>query len=408
MNFTALENLLKNVIGLDVTTIGPASVERAIRERMRATGFNSPETYAQAVSGSPAELQELIETVIVPETWFFRDAGAFAALEQMVREHWLPKNPNHPLRLLSLPCSSGEEPYSIAICLQKMGLSNFQIDAMDISHRALAAARQAIFGRNSFRGSELEFRQNFFTQTASGYALGEQIKSRVQFEQGNLLADGFAANRKYDFIFCRNLLIYFDDPTRQRAFRALAEILTDNGVLFVGPSESGVAVNHGFVATRIPLSFAFWKTGNSMAASAVKPAAKIQLPPPVPAPAPKPVQRERPKSLGSFKLIKKEYSLEKARKAADAGKLEEAGRICQEHLKQFGPSAQIFFLQGLVHDASNLREEAREHYRKAIYMQPDHYEALVHLALLTQSLGDAEGARLLHDRAERANQKAKS
>ena len=408
MNFAALESLLQETIGLDATTIGSASVERAIRERMRAVDLNSCEDYAKALADLPTELQELVEAVVVPETWFFRDAGAFAALEKMVRETWLPKNPTATLRILSLPCSSGEEPYSIAITLQKAGMTNFQIDAMDVSHRVLATAREGIFGRNSFRGATGQFREQYFAKHAKGHALHDEFKRHVSFQQGNLLDPGFGAGRgKYDFIFCRNLLIYFDGPTRERVFRVLAEMLADDGVLFVGPSESGVAVNHGFVSTKISLAFAFWKSSNPLAAPVEKPAVKLR-PPGSHTTTFRKLEDEKPKPAPVVETDKEDISLERAHQFADAGKLAEATRLCQAHLTEHGPSAQVYYLLGLVQDASNQRDEARNFYRKALYLQPNHYEALAHLALLTQSMGDSAGARVLQDRAERANQNIKS
>ncbi len=405
MNFTALEQILQEAMGLDATTIGSASIERAIRERMRATDLKSCEGYIQFVTESSAELQELIETVVVPETWFYRDAGAFTALDQMVRG----TNPPRPLRLLCVPCSSGEEPYSAAISLLQAGLVNFEIDAIDISHRALALARHAVYGRNSFRGTKMEFLQQYFEKTAHGHALVEQIKTRVNFEQGNLLDDNFGEKRaKYDFIFCRNLLIYFDIPTRERAFRTLAGLLANDGVLFVGPSESGVATNHGFVSTKVPLSFAFRKASSMPVKAAEKPAVKIHLPPPDTSFLRPPVPPAKPQPAPVAPKPEKIISLEQAREFADAGKFAEATQICLDHLEENGPSSEVYYLLGLVHDASNHRDKARDFYRKAIYLQPDHYEALVQLSALTQSMGDSTGALVLQARAARVMQEVKS
>ena len=102
--------------------------------------------------------------MVVTETWFFREKQPFAALVRLVIEEWLPAHPTGRLRLLSVPCSSGEEPYSMAMALMDAGFpaARFEISAVDISARALAFAQRAIYGRNSFRGADLDFRTRHF------------------------------------------------------------------------------------------------------------------------------------------------------------------------------------------------------------------------------------------------------
>jgi chemotaxis protein methyltransferase WspC len=404
MTLIELENLLKTAIGLDASTIGKTSVERAIKQRMREGGFESLASYWDCVTQSPTELQELIEAVVIPETWFFRDAEAFSALEKVVRDEWLPAHPEGSLRLLSVPCASGEEPYSMAMCLHRLGLhsSRVHIDAIDVSREALARARKAIFGRNSFRGSNLDFRNQYFEQIDKGYVLADGIREQVFFERGNLLGEAFAAGRApYDIIFCRNLLIYFDQATQTRAIATLKQMLTPEGLLFSGPSESGILLNNHFASAGLPRAFAFRKTPEPSLRNGKS------KPPPITRAQPVPRPVTAPKRATSMQLSTKPISvpqtidLNAAHRLADEGKLAEATELCRACLLQNGPSPQVFYLLGLVQDASGNKEQAREFYRKAVYLQPNHYEALVHLALLSESLGDPAGARLLQERAER-------
>ena len=113
--------LLREAIGLDATSLGPSAVARAVAARQAACRLDDVHGYWLRVRSSPSELQELIEAVVVPETWFFRDPAAFSALAAMAHSD-LVANPARDLRLLSLPCSSGEEPYSMAIALLDAGL----------------------------------------------------------------------------------------------------------------------------------------------------------------------------------------------------------------------------------------------------------------------------------------------
>jgi chemotaxis protein methyltransferase WspC len=253
---SGFERLLKETIGLDAAVIGSSAIDRAVAERQQACRLPAADAYWDHLRASESELQELIDAVIVPETWFFRDREAFAALAGPVVRSW---STERVLRLLSVPCSTGEEPYSIAMALLDAGLApaRFHIDAVDVSERALAKARRAVFGRSSFRGESLAFRDRYFDEDGNGWRLAPHVCAQVTFQQSNLLDAAFLRDAEpYDVIFCRNLLIYFDRPTQDRATAVLARLLAPDGFLFVGPSETGLLLAHQFPSTKLPLAFA--------------------------------------------------------------------------------------------------------------------------------------------------------
>jgi chemotaxis protein methyltransferase WspC len=259
---TEFGDLLKQSIGLDVDSIGLSAIERAVQERQSAFNAFDRTAYWQRLRASDAELQALIEAVVVPETWFFRDREAFTTVARIAHEQWLRGPPTSVLRLLSLPSSTGEEPYSMAMALLDAGIpaDRFRIDAVDVSARALAYAEQATYGKNSFRGRDLAFRDRHFEPDARGQRLKDAVRRQVRFQQGNILAQEFLPGTEtYDAIFCRNLLIYFDRTTQDRAIHVLQRLLKANGTLFVAPSETGVLLNHDFASARVPLAFAFHK-----------------------------------------------------------------------------------------------------------------------------------------------------
>ncbi len=182
-----------------------------------------------------------------------------------VLKEWLPAHPQGVLRLLSLPCSTGEEAYSIAMALLDAGVpaGRFEVDAVDVSARALERARQAIYGKNSFRARELGFRDRHFKAVAKGHQLNEAVCRQVRFQSGNLTDDSLLPGLEiYDVIFCRNLLIYFDQASQRRAVKVLLRLLKTEGLLFVGPSETALMTGHDFASLKIPLAFAFRKTGD--------------------------------------------------------------------------------------------------------------------------------------------------
>jgi chemotaxis protein methyltransferase WspC len=397
MELVEFENLLRRKMGLDAASIGSAAIERSVKSRMANLGFKQAADYWGYLCASTDELQELIEAVVVPETWFFRDPQAFVALVRVVTEERRPV-----LRVLCVPCSTGEEPYSLVMSLLDGGFlpQQLHVDAVDISARALAVAKRGIYGGNSFRGANLAFRDKYFQPTANGYALEEQLRRHVTFHQKNLLSPDFGfRNESYDVIFCRNLLIYFDRPTQEQALKTLTGLLTPTGFLFVGPAEAFLASASGFRSVNQTMSFAFRRT-------AAKPAVPLFRPRPPNKVVRQTILRPTRTTAPDFAPIPgppsrnlPEAGLLTARRLADAGRLQEAATWCDADLVERGPSCETYYLLGLVSDAAGDRERAGVCYQKAIYLQPEHVEALTHLALMKEGQGDFGAAERLHKRA---------
>lgn len=407
-----IENLLRKEIGLDAASVGSSLIERTIRLRMKSLGVAKLDDYRDLLDSSRAELNELIESVVVTETWFFRDREPFSAFSQLVQQHFQANGRSTtPVRILSAPCSTGEEPYSLAMALIDAAVprAQFVIDAVDLSVRALERAKQAVYGKNSFRGKALDFRNRHFSQTAETFKLHDAVRDCVKFHQGNLLEDKLLTSHdSYDFIFCRNLLIYFDRATQKVALRKLHQLLSGSGVLFVGPAEMPLVSDHGFAPIGLPMSFACRKAdatnsinGNRRETPRRPVKAAPRPPPPVAVaialPAP---ETKRPASRRAAEVP---IDLNAARALADSGNLIEAATMCEAYLKANGPSAQAYYLLGLVRDAGG-DATAVEFYRKALYLEPNHYESLLQMSLLSEKNGDPVAARTFKRRAERSQQ----
>jgi chemotaxis protein methyltransferase WspC len=394
-----VEDILRETMGLDAASIGSSIIERSARLRMKTLGMADLEAFKNLLESSPAELWTFVEQVLVTETWFFRDREPFAAFIKLVMEEWLPAHPFGHLRLLSLPCASGEEPYSLAMALLDAGIpaERFRIDAMDISMAALDRARRAVYGKNSFRGQGLAFRERYFDAMGAGFALKKPVRECVRFDRRNLVGDTFMPGEgDYDFVFCRNLLIYFDAASQQKAVRQIERLLSDSGFLFVGPAEQPILFEAGFISANIPMAFACRKPRTSFRAG---PARTLHLEP-RPQTAHPPQFQPNSGAAELSPISAGESDLEKAHRLADAGKLQEASAICENHLLEKGASAQAYYLLGLVYDARG-RGDALDYYRKALYLEPNHYETLVQMALLSQKAGDIPRARTFRERAQR-------
>lgn len=390
-----LRDLLRDVTGLALST---ADVERAVRERMQLLGVRERADYAP-LPGTP-EFEALVDLVVVPESWMLRDAAVFQEALRFVRRRMGVR----PVRILSLPCAGGEEAYSMALTLLEAGIpaSRCRIDAVDLSGAAIARAREGRYTRNAFRSADLSFRDRWFTRVGDEYLVDDALRAYIRFTQGNLFALAVPEPR-YDLVFCRNLLIYFDDPTRIRAAEALDAVLEDDGLLLSGFAEAPAFCRHGFTPQSARIGFALRKAAR-MAASgpAVARRARPALPPlPVaaalrrtpPAPAPQP----QPRDL-----------LAQAQREADAGRLPEAETTCRALLARQPDNAQAWFLLGMISECAGRPHAAAEHWRRCVYLDPDQYEALCSLALLHERLGDATAADGYRRRAARIFERRRS
>lgn len=416
MNEQRFFRFLRERIGLDVESVGAPMVERALRQRCVAVGAVDLDHYWLRLQQSADEQQALIESVIVPETWFFRYPESFTALAGLAHKRLAELAGARPLRLLSLPCSTGEEPYSLAMALLDAGIAPgaFLIDGMDISPSSVTKAGQAVYGRNAFRGSNLGFRERYFDALDEGHRLHGRVQQQVSLQVGNVLDPALASrDGLYDFVFCRNLLIYFDVPTQQRVFEVLKRLLHPQGVLFIGPAEGSLLARLGMRPLGIAQSFAYVRQegGNVPLAVAPEPARRTVPPlatagyPPPGAPLPRPLRvlPMAPKPAPAREREREDASelLASIARLANAGASERARAECQRYLGQFAPSAQVYYWLGLLSDTEGDAQQALTHYRKALYLEPQHPEALVHLAALLASQGDLAGARRLQDRAAR-------
>jgi chemotaxis protein methyltransferase WspC len=389
----SIEEFLREKIGLDCKAAGPTMIQRTIRRRMKALGLLRVEEYRQRLLSSAGEFEELLETVVVKETWFFRDADVFSSLARLAIEQWLPRNRGGKMRLLSLPCSSGEEAFSIVMALLDAGMpaDQFDVDAVDISNRALMCARRGVYMKNAFRGKDLDFRDRHFRQNGEAFSLGSSIQRKVHFVRGNLLGADFAApHSQYDIVFFRNLLIYLDSEAQNLALHRIDPLLSPGGMLFVGSAEQPLVLDRGFASAGLPLAFACVKRQSRQFRAAH---ANFEVE------CRKPEESNR-SLFGNNAGRASCADLNQARSLADAGRLTEAAAICEAHLRESRFSAQAYYLLGLVRDARG-DPKAVECYRKALYLEPNHYDSLVQLAVLAEQKGDLESARNFQRRARR-------
>jgi chemotaxis protein methyltransferase WspC len=420
-----IEAMLASKIGLDPVSVGSPLILRAARQRMKELELVDMAAYERWVRQSESELQALIEEVVVSESWFFRDERPFQWFREYVRGRWLGDALHPPLRVLSLPCAGGEEPYSIAMTLRDLGLPvrRFHIDAVDISAHRLKIARRGVYSVNAFRGPDLSFRSRYFREHQGGYELESSIRGAVQFLQASVLDPHLLEDSpRYDVLFCRNLLIYLGVPARVRVLAALERLLTADGLLFIGHADrlEIAGMEQKFAAVGDPACFAYrlrargdgappshklepTRPVSSLIAAVGVSDGPVTIPP-VDVPAimsGTPAERVDLATHDSAQGIEPSL-LDQAALLANQGRFDDAVAACERHLQIKGLSPPAYYLMGMICQAAGNRRRAEECFHKTVYLDPMHDEALLALALLAERRGDQDAASGLRRRAERA------
>ena len=373
-----IAQLFARRIGVNIECIGEMSFEKIISDKTRELQINDYGEYYNRLTNSPQDFQDFVEQLIVPETWFFRNPSSFEFLQYYISQVLMPSlKEARPIRILSIACSSGEEPFSIAIQLLESGLKpqQFMIDGIDISQLALKKSDDGLYTKYSFRGINYDdprLRTYFETQGDS-YKIKNYASSCVSFHYGNILDESLLIYEYYyDIIFCKNLFIYMIPSAQEKLLFNINKLLLRKGVFIVSPVETALIKKAGYFSYPYPRSFAFQKKVFFGKLKKDKEVMKELLP-------------RQGKIEATTNFIKEEENqLIKAKEYADSGKFEEAACICNKYLTVTGPNATAYFILGLIKHASDKDDEAEGYFLKTIYLEPKHYEALIYLALLSE------------------------
>jgi len=252
-----VSELLRGWTGMTFLRNKTYYIERRLLERMRRTGAADIRAYFARLLSDEDERQQLINAVTINETYFFREEHQFAALANTI----LPdlartRSPGDRIRIWSMPCATGEEAYSIAIWLLEfwplVDAYHIEIVGSDIDTAALAAAREGDYGRRAVARMPEALRAAYFDHDGTQYRLIPDLRESVRFAPANLIdAREMAAQGHFDVIFCRNLLIYFDEEGRQKAAENLHRALHPGGYLCLGHSESMTRIDDRFNLVRL-------------------------------------------------------------------------------------------------------------------------------------------------------------
>jgi chemotaxis protein methyltransferase CheR len=253
LDYEFLRKLLKERSGLDLSADKQYLVESRLVPLARRINLVGITELVQKMKAGAAEplIAEVVEAMTTNETFFFRDKMPFDHLKDTMLPAVLQaRAARRALRIWCAASSTGQEPYSIAMCLKGMGaaLAGWKIDivATDLSHGVLEKSKAGIFSQFEVqRGLPIQLLVKHFTQVGDMWQLNADIRSMVQHRQLNLLQD-FGHLGAFDIIFCRNVLIYFDQDTKAGIFERMSRLVEGDGFLVLGAAESVVGITDAF------------------------------------------------------------------------------------------------------------------------------------------------------------------
>ncbi|MDQ0257476.1 chemotaxis protein methyltransferase CheR [Evansella vedderi] len=223
---------IKRKTGIDLSLYKEAQMKRRLTSLRDKRGFHSFEHYFKALMGDKRLLDEFLDRMTINVSEFFRNPGRWEVLDKKI----LPKlmENNKKLKIWSAACSTGEEPYTLAMLLKKKQQAA-DILATDLDEMILKRAKHGYYSERSLKGVPKEILQVNFTKDELGFQIKAELKKDIRFIKHNLLSESF--EKGFDLIVCRNVMIYFTEEAKEVIYRKFSASLKTNGILFVGSTE---------------------------------------------------------------------------------------------------------------------------------------------------------------------------
>lgn len=221
---------------IDLTSYKENQMKRRIDALILKHRIKDYKEYVDILGKDKEMLNEFVEYITINVSEFYRNPEQWKILSEKVFPQLIKNNGNKPLKIWSAACSTGDEPYSLVMCLSKhMPLNQIKIMATDISDEIIEKAKIGIYSEKSVVSVPDEMKKKYFTKNGNFYAVSDEIKARVEFKKQNLLKDDYI--KDCDLIVCRNVLIYFTEEAKDIVFRKYYDCLKPEGVLFIGSTE---------------------------------------------------------------------------------------------------------------------------------------------------------------------------
>ncbi|WP_075363577.1 CheR family methyltransferase [Desulfosporosinus metallidurans] len=248
MSYASLPNTYEEFIkafhpksGLDLKFYKQNQMQRRILSFMNSHGHPTFPEFLKALDANPVLYDAFFKHLTINVSQFFRDTKQWETLRETIIPLLLQSK--NPLKLWSAGCSSGQEPYSLAMTLMNhSSTAKFTVLGTDIDVNVLQQAKDGLYRQNDFASTPPEFLQKYFTPSDKGYQINDPVKRQVTFQHQNLLTDRFQSG--FDFIACRNVVIYFTDEAKEMLYKKFTDALRPGGILFTGSTEHLFGMNH--------------------------------------------------------------------------------------------------------------------------------------------------------------------
>ena len=442
-DFMRFRELVQRTSGIELSEVRRSDLERAVHRTVERMSMHGPaELHAHlSHAESAVDLEAFIAELTIGETYFFRHRAQFEALERTILPDLIARRSDERrLRIWSAGCATGEEPYSLAILLDRMLPDREQWNVMilgtDINRASLEQAQRGIYRTWSFRGVDAAMQRRYFTRIGDGYRIAPEIARMVTFSYLNLVGDAYPSlatnTTSMDLVLCRNVLIYFGGPAIEGVLGRLHASLCDGGWLVSGPADTSANGYARFEVRAFPDAIVYRRPERSPAAPTTGRPRQMPLPPVPPAakprPAPKlrvvpppPTQAPTPSPAAPSTEAVAAFALWRTGRGADAAaerltalagvapsdpwplyllgkvcanerRLDEALEWADRALERDGVFAPGHYLRGLVLDEQGDLRAATDAARRCVYLDPGFALGQYALAGFLARLGETDRA----------------
>ena len=240
---------------IDLNAYKEKQMKRRIDTLISKNKIVGYENYVSALKSDQARFEEFVNYLTINVSEFYRNVDQWQLLDKDVFPDLIKRYGNN-LKIWSAACSTGDEPYSLVMALSRhLPLNQIRITATDLDKQVIAKAKVGLYGAKSIVGVPADLKKKYFTQIGPSYQISDEIKSRVDFKEHNLLKDTYPSD--YHLIVCRNVLIYFTEEAKDEVFRKFQKSLKSGGYLFIGSTEQ--IINHKDVGFERKNSFFYQK-----------------------------------------------------------------------------------------------------------------------------------------------------
>ncbi len=235
MDYEKFKEAVLRMTGIDLSAYKENQMKRRINTLIDKHKISGYEEFVSQIKTNRDLFEEFVNYLTINVSEFYRNTDQWELMDKVFIPELIGKFGKN-LKIWSAACSTGDEPYSLVMALSKhIPLSQIKIYATDLDKQVIASAKNGIYAEKSLAGVPQDLKEKYFTKVGNSYQISNEIKSRVEFHEHNLLKDAYPKN--YHFIVCRNVLIYFTEEAKDEIFMKFGESLCDGGIFFIGSTE---------------------------------------------------------------------------------------------------------------------------------------------------------------------------